>query len=77
MAVHLRTLHYSFQLGISTINIIVKDVCCSILSHMRSECFPPLTKERWEEIALQFEKRANFPHCLGAEDGKHITIINP
>lgn len=28
------------------------------------------------EIALQFGKCANFPHCLRAVDGKHIEIIN-
>lgn len=34
-------------------------------------------KEMWELIALKSEQRANFPHCLGAVDGKHIRIINP
>lgn len=38
---------------------------------------PPLTKERWEAVANQFQERANFPHCLGAVDGKHIEIVNP
>ena len=27
--------------------------------------------------ALEFEKRANFLHCLGAVDGKHIRVIKP
>ena len=44
---------------------------------MRPECIPKPTKEKWELTALEYERRANFPHCLGAVDGKHIRIIKP
>jgi hypothetical protein len=27
--------------------------------------------------ALEFEKRSDFPHCLGAIDGKHFRLIKP
>ncbi|XP_050535066.1 uncharacterized protein LOC126902086 [Daktulosphaira vitifoliae] len=70
-------LHLSYRLGISTISNIVKKVCISIWEVMLRECIPLPTKEKWELIAEEFEKRANFPHCLGAVDGEHIRIINP
>jgi len=44
---------------------------------MRPECIPKPTKEQWELTALVFERRANFPHWLGAVDGKHIGVIKP
>jgi len=44
---------------------------------MRPECIPKPTKEQWELTALEFENPANFPHCLGAVDGKHIRVIKP
>jgi len=44
---------------------------------MLTECIPLPNKEKWESITKEFETRANFPHCLGAVDGKHIRIINP
>jgi hypothetical protein len=40
------------------------------------ECIPIPTKDQWEEIASEFERRAQFPHCLRAVDGdgKHIRM---
>lgn len=38
---------------------------------------PIPTKKKWDEVALCFWSKTNFPHCLGAIDGKHITLIKP
>ena len=35
------------------------------------------TEQKWREIAKDFEDRWNFPHCLGAIDGKHINMQAP
>jgi len=42
---------------------------------MRPECVPKPTKQQWQLTALEFQRRANLPHCLGAVDGKHIPVI--
>ena len=33
----------------------------------------PTSPEEWKKIADGFEEEWNFPHCLGAIDGKHMT----
>jgi hypothetical protein len=38
---------------------------------------PSPTAQMWEEIAHRFEKRWNFPNCIGAIDGKHCVIKAP
>ncbi|XP_067130354.1 putative nuclease HARBI1 [Centruroides vittatus] len=37
----------------------------------------PRTEREWMDIAKLFKEKWNFPHCLGAMDGKHINIIPP
>lgn len=64
-------------MGISTVSKIVRDVCDIIWSSLLEEFIPKLTKERCESVATGFEKRANFFHCIGAVDGKHIRIVKP
>lgn len=64
-------------MGISTISKIVKEVCQAIWLVMRRSCIPQPTKQLWESITIGFEKDANFPHCIGAVDGKHIRITSP
>ena len=44
---------------------------------MRPERTSRPIKEQKELAALEFERRANFPHCLGAVGGKHIRVIKP
>ncbi|CAN8016843.1 unnamed protein product, partial [Ixodes persulcatus] len=31
----------------------------------------------WRQVARGFEELWQFPHCLGALDGKHVTICPP
>lgn len=37
----------------------------------------PNTADKWKEIAKGFDQKWNFPHCLGALDGKHVQIKKP
>lgn len=37
----------------------------------------PCSTDDWRNIARQFEVSWNYPHCVGACDGKHVIIQNP
>jgi len=37
----------------------------------------PETSDQWKKIGKEFEDKWQFPHCLGAVDGKHIAIVAP
>ncbi|VVD06155.1 unnamed protein product, partial [Leptidea sinapis] len=70
-----KQLHYNFRVGMSTISKIIKETCSVIWSVLSAEYLKlPNTEEEWKAIAEAFKTKANFPHCLGALDGKHIRI---
>jgi hypothetical protein len=69
-------LQYSFKCGLSTISYIIKDTCIHIYNILKEITIVSKSQD-WQIIAKGFEKNANFPHCLGAIDGKHIRIIKP
>jgi hypothetical protein len=70
---------YIFLIGLESQqqSKIVREVCLSIWSIMRPDCIPKPTKEHWELIDLEFERRAHFSHCLQFVDGKHFRVIKP
>jgi hypothetical protein len=37
----------------------------------------PQSIEEWKAISQEFEEKWNFPHCVGAMDGKHIPLQAP
>ena len=64
---------FGWRVPANTISVIVREVCQAILHEYLDEVMtPPSTPEAWREIAQQFGKRWNFPHCCGALDGKHV-----
>lgn len=70
-------LYYNYRLGYTTICTIVREVCDAICKHQGQFIILPTTGDDWESIARGFKKNTNFPHCIGAIDGKHIRIIQP
>lgn len=70
-------LHYIFRIRVSTVAEIVREVCAAIWLCLKEICLPEPTEEKWLQIANDFSQRAQFPHCIGACDGKHIRIIAP
>jgi len=37
----------------------------------------PQSTEQWEEVSADFERLWNYPHCIGALDGKRILLQAP
>lgn len=52
----------------------MQDVCCCIWNILKDEYLPKPTAEKWKEIADGFTRNAQFPHCIGAVDGKHVRV---
>ncbi|XP_077118910.1 uncharacterized protein LOC143774981 [Ranitomeya variabilis] len=73
----LRSLHFQFRIGVSTLSGIIAETCRALWDNLREEFLPVPTREIWEANAQKFEEVCSFPNCIGAVDGKHIRITKP
>lgn len=64
-------------MGDRTVSNIVNEVSAAIWKNMQPLYLPQPTTDTWEAIATGFEEKWQFPHCIGAIDGKHVTIQKP
>ncbi|CAN7987440.1 unnamed protein product, partial [Ixodes pacificus] len=65
----LRSLYYQYLAGHSTVHSIVYSMCTALYNYLR--------QRYWRGVARKFEEIWNYPHCLGAIDGKHINMFAP
>lgn len=72
-----KTIALSYRMGQRTVSKIVYDVCGAIWKNLQPIYLPEPTTAMWENIASDFERKWQFYNCLGAIDGKHITLRKP
>ncbi|XP_031345851.1 protein ANTAGONIST OF LIKE HETEROCHROMATIN PROTEIN 1-like isoform X1 [Photinus pyralis] len=71
------SLSYSFRVAVPTICNIIRETCLVLWNVL----FPIVLKTPNEEMLKKFEKefctKWSLPNCVGAIDGKHVTIQAP
>lgn len=72
-----RTISHLFGISKSSVCLIVKDVCSSIVKTMLPQYIRFPTGAALRENINGFEHDLGFPQCAGAVDGSHIPIISP
>ena len=72
------SLLFQFRISRQAISYIVEELC-DVIAQVIGERFMqvPSSREDWLLISRLFNKRWNFPNCLGAIDGKHIVMGQP
>ncbi|CAH1980733.1 unnamed protein product [Acanthoscelides obtectus] len=56
---------------------MLPDVLKAIIEVLKDYIKSPTNEEQWKAIANDFDKRWNFPHCIGTMYGKHVVIQRP
>ena len=75
--VSIKYLAWSFKMGRSTIRKILLETCELLWTVLSPLYVKKPNQHDYSQIALDFERRWNMPHCVGAIDGKHINIHCP
>ena len=69
---------FNFRVGLSTISGIIAGTC-EILWKVLCPVYvrTPSSAKEWKRISEKYLEKWNFPHCIGALDGKHVAIERP
>lgn len=71
----LTSISYQYLVGFTTASNIINETCQVIWNCLYKKVLPyPLETPDWLEISKEFDRQWQFPHCIGAADGKHIQI---
>lgn len=69
---------YSFHISTSLISKFVPEVCQALYDALKEDYMTvPSSQSQWLQLADEFESKWQFPHAVGAIDGKHINIKAP
>ena len=71
-------LRYAFRISTSAISEFVPEVCKAIYNVLEEDYMSlPTSQAQWLQLANEFEAKWQFPHTVGAIDGKHIAVKAP
>lgn len=68
---------FSFRIGINTVSKIISETCEELWNILHESVFPEINEKTWLKIANDFAIKWDFPHCVGAIDGKQAQIQSP
>ena len=62
-----------------TVGRIIEKTCSVLWNSLSEQGYLHVTNnaEEWKRIAKEFEQQSDFPHALGALDGKHVVMQAP
>ncbi|XP_017466768.1 PREDICTED: uncharacterized protein LOC108359422 [Rhagoletis zephyria] len=67
----------AYKMGRSTVNKIILETCEALWSELGSVYLSVPKRHEWKRISHDFNTIWNFANCVGAIDGKHITLKCP
>lgn len=67
----------AFRVDESTVRMLIKEVCKVLINVLQPIYLSQSSEEEWKSCVEGFWKRWNVPNCVGAVDGKHITLQCP
>ena len=71
-------MQYAWRVPHNTISLVVREVVKALIEEYTDELlFCPTTEQGWRDLADQWYQRWNFPHTVGAIDGKHVACKAP
>lgn len=68
---------FAYRIGESTAYAIIKETTEAIVNILFPLFVQPPSAEDYKRISSGFFEKWNFPHCLGAFDGKHCVVRAP
>lgn len=69
------SMSYQYLVGVTTVSNVISETCKIIWDYLCPLVLPSQLDEKdWLNIANDFHEKWNFNHCIGAIDGKHVTI---
>lgn len=68
---------WNYRVGKTTVHFILAETCDVLWEMLVEKVMPEPTTGQWEEIANNFRNKWNMPNCIGALDGKHVSIQAP
>ncbi|CAK1599206.1 unnamed protein product [Parnassius mnemosyne] len=70
-------MQYLFKISKQAISKFIPEVCQAIINGLKDNVKLPINPQEWLMMSDAFDELWNFPHCIGAVDGKHEVLQAP